>query len=154
MDGSLQFFNCSPSSMKSFWNETNESRQFLSTSRISTIDIHHECRKLTKQLNFLSMQMYIFGRLREWLITMGSVGVISLSISGGAEAVRAMKGALVSARRPPICWNALRKVSPLYKTSEMDVPIACSYINSGILSSNHSWMQCASSTATDTRWLL
>ena len=49
------------------------------------------------------MQMYIFGWLREWLITMGSVRVISLSISGGAEAVRAMKGALVSAHRPPIC---------------------------------------------------
>ena len=63
--------------------------------------------KLTKQLDFLSMQMYIFGRLRECLTTMGSVRererFISLSISGGAEAVRAMKGALVSARRPPIC---------------------------------------------------
>ena len=62
--------------------------------------------KLTKQLDFLSMQMYIFGRLRECLTTMGSVRererFISLSISGGAEAVRAMKGALVSARRLPI----------------------------------------------------
>ena len=30
-----------------------------------------------------------------------------------------MKGALVSAHRPPICWNALWKVSPLFKTAEM-----------------------------------
>ena len=64
---------------------------------------------------------------------MGSVRVISLSISGGAEAVRAMKGALVSAHRPPICWNALRKVSPLFKTAEIDVQIAYTYINTGIL---------------------
>ena len=89
--------------------------------------------KLTKQLDFLSTQMYIFGRLRECLTTMGSVRererFISLSISGGAEAVRAINGALVSAHRPPICRNALRNVSPLWNTTELDEQIAPSYIN-------------------------
>ena len=53
--------------------------------------------------------------------------------SGGAEAVRAINGGLISAHRPPICRNALRKVSFLWNTIEIDEKNAPSYINISFL---------------------
>ena len=61
---------------------------------------------------------------------------------GGAEAVKAMNGASVSALSPPSCRNAVLNFSPLlsaYKWSH------CFHAN---VQTNHSEMQCASSIAT------
>ena len=64
-------------------------------------------------------EKYMFLLLSGWLTTTGSLKWrelhIAASISGGAEAVNAMKGALVNALSPPSLENDTRKSLPLTK---------------------------------------
>ena len=59
----------------------------------------------------------MLGRLSCCLTTMGWIRTkeltISLSNAGGADAVRAMMGALVTARNPPSFQKAVRNFGPL-----------------------------------------
>lgn len=61
--------------------------------------------------------MYMFALSSDWLTTTGSYICRELSItastSGGADAVRAIKGALVKARKPPSLEKHFRKSHPL-----------------------------------------
>ncbi len=72
---------------------------------------------LTLSERFLVEHWNMFGLSNGSLITTGCLSsrvvMISVSISGGAEAVRATKGADLRARSPPRLWNARRKLSPL-----------------------------------------
>lgn len=70
-----------------------------------------------------------------------NVALTSASILGGAEAVNAMKGAVVSALSPPNFLNEVLNFSPLLT----NVGQSCIIINT---QTNHSNMQCASSIAT------
>ena len=53
------------------------------------------------------------GRLTVTQLVSSKDSFISCSTHGGAEAVNAIKGAVVSALSPPSCLNAVLKCSPL-----------------------------------------
>ena len=70
-----------------------------------------------------------------------------LSIVGGADAVRAIHGHLVSARKPPILPNAFRNSVPLYPFTHSR-HVHYRYLQASMHVSYHSVIQWASSTAT------
>ena len=103
----------------------------------------------------LIVEIYMLGRFKSSFTFTGSHRhnefMILSSTVGGAEAVRAMKGTFVRARKPPILSNALRNWGPLYTRSNTNL----SYIRKctgHLLSPYHSWIRCASSTSTRCCW--
>ena len=92
----------------------------LSGGGKNTIYIHYSTVPiLTSKLliGLADMKMFFLSRLQDTIA--GSVRYKELTMSactaGGADAVNAMKGAFISARRLPISLNASLKPSPLFK---------------------------------------
>ena len=86
--------------------------------------------------------MYMFALSSDWLTTTGSYICRELSItastSGGADAVRAIKGALVKARKPPSLEKTFSEVTPPEKSAKIYVRTYCTlyYVHTTELSKN------------------
>ena len=111
---------------------------------------------LTFKPTLLHDDMYMFGLSSACWITVGSLkhkelSIVSLML-GGAEAVKAITGALVRARKPPSLENNLRKSLPLEQAA---VSHSIAGINvKRVIHTYHSGMQWASSTASTARFFL
>ena len=99
---------------------------------------------------------YTLGRLRSSFTVTGlhrpNELMIFPSTVGGAEAVRAMKGAFVRALRPPILSKAVQNWGPLQDQTQNLIWYAI--MPGWLFCPYHSWIRWASSTATSTRCYL
>ena len=102
----------------------------------------------------LIVEIKILGRFKCSFTFTGShrhneLTILSSTV-GGAEAVRAIKGTFVRARKPPILSNALRNWAPLRTIPNTKLCHVIKYPRC-LLCPYHSWIRCASSMATSTR---